>query len=312
VSAPKVFVTGASGFIGRAFLKEAQARGFDLLCLARDAEALNDTPGDAASDARDEAPKRHSIAEGDLDTIPWRAVERFAPDALLHLAWIATPGEYLDSPVNARLLEQSIALIEGLTSRGVSRLAAVGSCIEYAPSDAPLVEATSSTLADSPYASAKIRLHDWLVEHAAASGAAWSWLRVFYPYGPGEHPGRITSAFIRNLAAGERVVLRTPGSVKDFIYVTDLARALCDALEARLDGDVNLGSGTGTSIRRIAELCADAVGAPPDHVVDADILATDPRPTVIADTTRIRSTGWRPKTPLEQGLHHLAHTLTAA
>lgn len=291
----KVFVTGASGFIGRAFCREAQARGFELLCLTRDRHP----PGGLGS---------RSIP-GSLAEMPWTEVERFAPEAALHLAWIATPGVYLRSPLNAALLEQSKSMLEGLAQRGVAHLAVAGSCIEYAPGSAPLRESSSPTLADSPYAEAKCRLHDWLADRDGGCGASGSWLRIFYPYGPGEDPGRLTTSFLEQLAAGEPLSLRTPASVKDFIFVSDLARALCCVLEARLEGAVNLGTGTGTSIRRIAELCAVAAGADRSLVRDADEITEDPRPRVVADTTRIRSTGWRPSVTLEAGVDRLRAAL---
>lgn len=291
----RVFVTGASGFLGRAFVEEAIARGWHLLCLER--------TGGSGADAR------VAIARGDLASVPWAEVERFAPDALLHLAWVATPGEYLDSPLNSTLVETSIALMEGLATRGVDHLAAAGSCIEYAPSSTPLTEDVSPTLGDSPYAAAKCRLHEWLARRSPALETGWSWLRVFYPYGPGEHPGRITTGFLRALAAGEPVALRTPHSVKDFVFVTDLARALCGVLEARLQGPVNIGTGTGTSIRAVAETCAGVLGLPDDRVREADALAEDPRPFVVADATRLRSTGWRPEVGLEEGVTRLAGAL---
>lgn len=291
----KVFVTGASGFIGRAFVDEAVRRGHDLLCLARSGTRWRDD--------------RVSVARGDLASIPWNDVERFAPDALLHLAWIATPGEYLHSPLNQTFLDDSRMLVDGLAARGVTRFVAAGSGIEYAPSEAPLVEATSPTLGDSAYAAAKCRLQEWLSERDGAARASWSWLRVFYPFGPGEHAGRITTAFLQRLAAGETLVLRTPDSVKDFIFVTDLARAVCDVLQSNVVGPVNLGTGIGTSIRNVALSCAAALGRDEALVRAADVLDVDPRPVVVADVTRLHALGWRPEVPIDEGVSRLARAL---
>lgn len=294
----KIFVTGARGFIGRAFCADALARGSELLCLTRAGRTgtLPDQPG------------LRSV-EGDLASPPWREIERFAPDALLHLAWIATPGEYLDSPVNTQLGEQSKALMSGLAARGVTHLVAAGTCIEYAASSEPLSESGSRIAPDAPYSLAKHRLNEWMQQREWPPGVVGSWLRIFYPYGPGEHPARLTSAFAARLAAGERVVLRTPGSVKDFIFVSDLARAIGCVLESRLAGAVNLGSGRGTSIRTLAERVAEALGAPEDLVEDADDLAVDPRPNVVADVTRLTSTGWKPQVDLREGIERLVRSL---
>lgn len=294
----RIFVSGASGFVGRAFVEAARARGHELLCLTR--RAAPDGP--AASRA----------ARGDLDDVPWDRIERFAPEALVHLAWIATPGQYLESPENAYFLDRSRALMEGLAARGVRHLVGVGSCIEYAPSTTPLREDESPTLGDSAYAAAKCALHAWLEGPEAPAAAAVSWLRIFYPYGPGEHPGRITTTFLRSLARGEPVVLGTPGSIKDFVYIDDLARAICHVVESGLAGAVNLGTGEGTSIRGVAERAADAIGAPRSLVRDAEPAGRDPRPFVVADATRLRSTGWRPEVDLDEGLRRLATALGLA
>lgn len=291
----KVFVTGAGGFVGRAFCREALARGHELLCLSR----------------RGRIPEldRAAVAVGDLGTVPWRDVERFSPDALLHLAWIAAPGEYLDSPRNALLAEQSSSMIADATRRGVSHVAAVGTCIEYAPSHDPLSEKSSAIAPEFPYSIAKHRLHTWLAERYRGGDTTWSWLRIFHAYGPGEHPERLPTSFAMQLACGAPVRLRTPSSVRDFIHISDLARALCAALESRLEGAVNLGTGEGASIRRLAEIVAEAVGASAELVVEADAAAVDARPIVVADSSRIRSTGWSPSVPLAEGIRQLVSSL---
>ncbi len=297
----KILVTGARGFIGRAFCAEALARGSELLCLTRlsGAEAMTDPP----------AMRR---VDGDLASLPWREIERFAPDALLHLAWIATPGQYLDSPLNEPLTERSIELMTGLEARGVTNLVAAGTCIEYAASNQPVSESSSRIAPDAPYAVAKNRLHEWMRQREWSPGIGWSWLRIFHPYGPGEHSDRLTTSFAKRLAAGQRVVLRTPSSIKDFIYITDLARAICDVLESRLAGAVNLGTGRGTSIRELAETVAEVIGAPKELVQDADELAVDARPFLVADITRLSSMGWRPKVDLPLGVAQLVGSLDLA
>lgn len=99
--------------------------------------------------------------------------------------------------------------------------------------------------------------------------------------------------------------LKTPYSVKDYIYIDDIAEALCDALESRLTGPVNLGSGRGVSILQLAQTLAQLLGADSSLVGKAEVLADDPTPTVIADTSRICSTGWSPKVSLNSGLQNL-------
>ncbi len=61
MSCPRVFVTGAAGFVGRAVVRELLARGAMVRCLVRDA--------DRASSVRDEAMAAGLVRPGRLETV---------------------------------------------------------------------------------------------------------------------------------------------------------------------------------------------------------------------------------------------------
>lgn len=290
----RVLVTGANGFIGRAFCKQAASRGHEVLGMVRGASEHEhlDVP----------------TVVGTLDQAPWTAIREFAPDAVLHLAWTAAPGAYLNSPENEVLLEQSKAFLRGCLDAGIPHLAAAGSCGEYAPSADLLSESHSALAGGFPYSEAKLALCRWL-EAEARWPRTWTWLRIFYPYGPGEHPRRLPSLLMRQLSAGQTVGLRTPDSVKDYVFIDDLAVAMWVCLESGLTGPVNLGSGQGVRIRDLARRIACVIGANVSLVENADPSQIDPRPTQVADMDRLVAVGWRPKTQLEDGLRSLAMSL---
>ena len=293
----KLFVTGATGFIGRAFCRVAIERGHQVLALCRTAIST--------------LPPGVEIAVGTLMDTPWSEVEKFSPDAALHLAWVATPGVYLTSPENELWLEQSKTWFQKLSEIEVPHIAGTGTCIEYAASVEPLNEETSPLDPAFPYSQAKAALFHWLQGGGLGSSQTWSWFRVFYPYGPGEHPNRIFSSLIAQLSAGKSLALRTPHSVKDYIYIDDVALAMCHALESRATGAVNIGTGHGLPINELALRLAKLLGADPALVQHASELANDPTPTVIADSHKLRSTGWRPHTNLDSGLQRLIDSLSA-
>lgn len=288
----KIFVTGATGFIGRAFCAEAIRRGHQILALTRD-PAAQIAPG-------------VEVAVGSLTKTPWEQVARFAPEAALHLAWIAEPGVYLYSPENEVWLEQSKAWFRKLMELGVPYLAGTGTCIEYAASTKPLNEEKSPLEPQFPYSKAKAALCDWLHGHATGD---WSWFRIFYPYGPGEHASRVCTSLLTSLRAGRPLALRTPESVKDYLFIADLATALCIALERRLTGAINVGSGSGVAIRDLAALMAELIHADPRLVGQAAELTHDACPVTIADMCRLKQAGWHPKTSLKDGLQRLIDSL---
>lgn len=294
----KLFVTGATGFLGRAVCRLALRRGHEVLALCRDGGAS--------------LPAGAIPAHGSLGSIPWTEVEEFEPDAVLHLAWVATPGVYLTSPENDVLLEQSTGFFEKLAAMGVRHVAGVGTCIEYAPSTSPLAEWTSSLGPTFPYSVAKVEASRRLQDIAARCGTAWSWLRVFYPYGEGEAAGRLPSILMRAALAGQKLELRTPDSVKDYIHVEDAASAMLSVLEHGLSGPVNIGTGEGLRILDLAGHILRSLGADPALAVAAAVPAHDPFPITVADTTRLRSTGWMPEVSLHEGLARLGAALSAA
>lgn len=289
----KIFVTGAAGFVGGHFCREAAQEGHEVLALCRG----------------DRGPHGCRIARGSLEDLPWDEIEAFEPEAAVHLAWVATPGVYLDSSENERLIDLSAHLFEGLCRIGVEQITAVGTCIEYAPSDRPLNERSSGLAPSFPYSRAKVATAESLREIADAAGVEWSWARVFYPYGPGEHPGRMPTSLFRKFQAGERVELKTPDSVKDYIFIDDLASGLLRVVESGLTGAVNLGSGQGIAICDLAAEIANIAGASRDLVTEADPLADDPFPVTVADVARLKSTGWEPRYSLREGLERLSSAL---
>ena len=88
-----------------------------------------------------------------------------------------------------------------------------------------------------------------------------------------------------------------------------MASALCLALESRLSGPVNIGSGTGISIMDLARLAAGIIPANPALVQAASELDVDASPTVIASMERLAAIGWSPATPLAEGLQRLKGSL---
>ncbi|RBP36665.1 nucleoside-diphosphate-sugar epimerase [Roseimicrobium gellanilyticum] len=294
----RIFVTGANGFIGRAFCQAAVAAGHEVLGLCRSANAT--------------LPDGCQKLVGDLEHVPWDEVKRFAPDALLHLAWIVTPGAYLNAPENDSLIGESEQLFRKCAELGVRHLAASGTCIEYAPSDEPLKENVSPLAPALAYSRGKVAAGNVLQALATEKGIPWSWFRIFYCYGEGEHPNRIVSWIMSKLASGEAVEVKTPDSVKDYIHVNDVASAMLWSIEKGIEGPINVGTGHGIRILDLTRMIATTVGADPSLVSGANPPAPDAFPITVADMTKLTSSGWSPHIPLTTGLERMCQTSPAA
>lgn len=295
----RILVTGATGFIGSVFCRLALSHGHDIAGLMLPTE----TPP-----AHVPVSERMLWLKGTLADLPWRTIERFQPEACVHFAWIAAPGVYLESPENESYLRWSLELVRRLRALGTGYIVGVGTCIEYQITNAPLSETHTPVAPATLYSRCKNALRETLEAEARKEGWHFCWGRVFYPYGVGEHPARLCSALIRKLRRGEKVVLKTPHSTKDYIYIEDLAAAILLTVEKRFTGTINWGTGIGVSVRQMADAIAAMVGRP-ELVEEISPVELDPLGFVVADATRLKQLGWRQQFSLEQGLNELQRSL---
>lgn len=287
----RILVTGGSGFLGAALVRAATAAGHTLAVLTR-------------------SPREGSAARqlvGSLAQPPWAAIRQFGPEACVHAAWIATPGAYLESPANHDWVRWSLAFLDGLPEVGVRHLTVLGTCIEYQITGQPLREDATPLAPQSVYARCKCELHEQLTarqQSGPLTDTAIAWARIFYPYGDGEHPARLASSLIAKLRRGEPILLKTPGSKKDYIHVEDLAAALLSVVERRYHGTINVGTGVGVTVEKVAQTLGQLLRRP-DLIQMPAGAPTDPLDYVVADAGRLRALGWHPQVALEAGLRRL-------
>ena len=127
------------------------------------------------------------------------------------------------------------------------------------------------------------------------------WCRVFYPYGIGEHPSRLCTWLIRQIAQRQKVILKNPASTKDYLHIDDVASALLTIVESGVVGSINVGTGVGVQVKDLAAIIARLLQAP-EMVGESIEAAPDPYSHVVADATKLRALGWRPQVALADGL----------
>lgn len=298
----RVLVTGASGFIGKAFLKEAADRGWQVAALSRSKRTCSVKDGETG---------HVTWMQGSLDDAPWREIAEFSPQICVHCAWISTPGLYLESPENLHLVGSSLDFLRRAAQVGVGYVLALGTCIEYEINGREsLSEQRSRVNPISLYARSKNALHRALQAEILQSDVRLGWGRVFYPYGVGEHPNRLCTSTIGKLMRGETLTLQTADSTKDYIEIRDLAGAIAMLCEQQTEGATNLGTGRGVTVFEIAAELGRLVGAP-GLVQRASKASQDPYNHVVADNSKLRSTGWMQQISLEEGLRHLVANVNA-
>ena len=294
-SSMRILLTGPTGFIGAAFIQQALHYGHQVAGLIIPSESI---PA--------HLPVNPDLTwiRGTLDEAPWDSIRSFKPDVCVHTAWVTAPGVYLESPDNFKFLESSIWFLNKVRELGARHIVGLGTCIEYQISDRKLAEDSTPIVPTTTYARCKNDLRIRLEADAKAEGFLACWCRVFYPYGPREHPSRLCSATIQKVSKNEKIVLKTPDSTKDYIFIEDLASALLTVVEKHATGAINLGTGIGISVRDIARTIEAMLGKT-GLVEEAIPPQIDPVGYVVADASKLRSLGWKPGHDLKAGLEKL-------
>lgn len=285
-------MTGATGFIGHACLPALRGRGFEVHAVSSKAPSGADEPGVTwhAADL--------------LDPVAARAlVEWVRPTHVLHAAWETTPGRYGGSPENVRWVRASLDLLEAFAAAGGARFVTVGSCFEYDLRHGFCSEEVTPLQASSLYGRAKGALRPLVEEYAAAVGISAGWGRVFYVYGPHEHPTRLVASVATALLRGEPAETSHGGQLRDYLHVADVGDALAALTDSEVAVPVNVGSGQAVPLRDLIHGVATRLGGEDLVRLGAVAVPEDEPPLVLADVRRLTGLlGWRPSYDLETGL----------
>ena len=263
-----ILLTGAAGFVGRQVLRALRERGCRVRPVVR--------AGKQETLARDAALET-IVASPDIfaENADWWARACRDVDTVIHAAWYAEPGQYLQSPKNQECLSGTLRLAEGAVQAGVRRFVGIGTCFEY-DLDAGRLSIETPLKPATPYAQAKVDAFNALSAALPRQGVVFAWCRLFYLYGEGEDSRRLVSYVRGRLQAGEPAELSSGSQVRDFLDVREAARMVVDVALGSLEGPVNICSGTAVTVRELAERIADEFGrrdllrfgARPDNPVD--------------------------------------------
>lgn len=291
----RVLVTGGAGFIGSALVRRLARAGDEVVVLDRpEADLFRLAP----------VADQVEVLPCDLfDSATWLPqVREFAPERVFHFAWYAEPGKYLTSPLNLDHLRCGIEFTRAILALRPRHFVIAGTCYEYrmAANDsddaAPLHEDATPEHPDHLYSACKLALKQVALQLARDAGLPLTWARVFYLWGPYEHPKRLVPFLVNSLRAGKPVELRSHGrQLRDFVHVDDVASGIDHAAHLPQPGVVNIGSGKAISVRDLAYAIADIFDrrdlvsfAPDDTHLDEPMV-------VEASSDKLRSLGWAPR-----------------
>ena len=261
----RILVTGGGGFVGRQVVPHLRDAGHDVIAPSRTEADL--------------------LAPG----MPAHIAFTAGADVLVHLAWEAAPG-YATSSANPAWLHASLELATAFADAGGRRIVAAGSSAELA------------LQRPTPYADCKRALHLGLRALATTRGFQLAWARLFFLYGPGEHPQRLVASLAASLAAGREAPASAGRQRRDYLDVRDAGTAIAALATSSATGLFDVASGDAPAVADIARALAAAADRTGLLRLGA-LPSPDEAPLIVGDPGALRAaTGWRPQITLADGL----------
>ena len=237
----KVFLTGATGFIGSHVARKLVTEGCEVYALVRpnsNTWRINDVV--------------HSLNVVSCDFFATeqlnKHLEQIKPEICVHLAWYVEPKKYLNSPKNFEFVSASQQLASQLANLGCKRFVGIGTCFEY-DTDLGYLSESSALRPLGAYGASKLAFYFLLDQLGKMTGINVSWLRLFYLYGPFEDERRLVPYVICSLLKNQLAEVTKGEQIRDFLHVEDLVEALWEVVRKKLSGVFNVGSGNPIAVR---------------------------------------------------------------
>ena len=294
----RIHVAGHGGMVGSAIVRALRLHGFNNLLL-RSRSELNLCE---AADVR-------------------AFYDREKPECVI-IAAARVGGIHANSTYPAEFLHENLSIAHNLIHEswrhGVKRLLFLGSSCIY-PKSVPQPMAEESLLTapleptNEAYAIAKITGLKLCQYYRQQYGVLFHSAMPTNLYGPGDnyHPenSHVLPALIRRFHEAvqnksPRVTLWGTGIARrEFLHADDLAEGLLTVLQLNNPPDwINVGFGSDVTIRELADIVARVTGFSGE--MDWDSSKPDGTLRKLMDSTKVLSTGWRPKYDLESGIRH--------
>ncbi|WP_269522262.1 GDP-L-fucose synthase family protein [Coraliomargarita parva] len=292
----KIYVAGHRGMVGSAVVRALKARGFENI-VTRSRKEL---------DLTSQADVRAFYAEA-------------KPDVAV-IAAAKVGGIHANNTYPAEFMFENLAIAQNTIDEayraGVGRVLFLGStCIYPKFAEQPIKEDSLLTSPLEPtneaYAIAKIAGLKMCQFYRRQYGVLFHSAMPTNLYGPGDNyhaqNSHVLPALMRRFheaketSAPEVAIWGTGTPLREFLHADDAADGILHLLQLDNPPDwVNLGCGTDISIGDLARLVMTVTGYQGELTFDTS--KPDGTPRKLTDISLIKSTGWEPKIPIEEGV----------
>jgi NAD dependent epimerase/dehydratase len=302
----RILVTGAAGFIGSHLTEALAASGARVTAMVRynSASAI----GNLAFLSK-ELRERLTIIAGNIEDsdFVFRAVE--GQDIVMHLAaLIAIPYSYVAPRSYVRTnVEGTLNVLEAARRFGTKRVVQTSTSEVYGTAVRTPIDEDHPLQGQSPYSASKIGADKIAESYYRSFDSPVVILRPFNTYGPRQSARAFIPTIISQALSRDAIHLGALTPRRDMTFVTDTVEGFIRAATAPgIEGEIiNLGTGESASVGEFADRILRLMDC--RKAVVHDEARTRPEKSevmqLLSDNRKAaRLMGWRPTTPLDDGL----------
>jgi len=162
-----------------------------------------------------------------------------------------------------------------MTENILTLAGAYGSSLVYASSSSVYGSRTATPISedtracpDNPYSAGKLSGEELIAASCERDGLRAASLRIAAPYGPNQPKKTVIHFFLDAAVNGRDLFVYGSGNrTQDFTFVDDVAEACWLALQHRAVGAFNVSGGQPVTMRQLAELAIECVGADTSRII---------------------------------------------
>jgi UDP-glucose 4-epimerase len=303
----RAVITGGAGFIGSHLASELAGRGYQVIILDDLSTGKKENIESLLASSRAGSVR---FIQDSVTNLPMLRTLFLSVDYVFHLAAIASvPGSIRDPLSSHEVnLTGTLNVLLAAKENKVKKVVCISSAAVYG--DTPVLPQREDMLPNpqSPYAVTKLAAEYYCKVFQEVYNLKTVCLRFFNVYGPRQDPNSQYAAvipkFISAVLEGKAPVIFGDGKqTRDFVCVKDAVEAAITAAVSCATGIFNIGTGEAVTINELTALIIKVTGK------DITPVYREARPGDIkhslADISRARAFGYRPKYSLEEGLKEI-------
>lgn len=300
----RAIITGATGAIGTALIKELVNNGIEVLVFIRA-----------------ESKRNHHIPVHPLVQTKMCSLEELAEvrndtgkmyDVFYHLAWSGASGPGRnDMYMQNRNVKYALDAVGAAKRFGCGLFVGAGSQAEYGRTESVLKPDTP-VFPEMGYGYAKLCAGQMTRDYAAQLGLKHVWVRILSIYGPNDGEQSMIMSTINKLRTGVSPQFTKGEQLWDYLYSADAASALFMLAKKGHDGKIYvLGSGKTRKLKDYIEEMKDIIAPEVKLEFGAVPYGKNQVMYLCADTTELkRDIGWEAGKSFCEGIREILESIT--